>query len=350
MYAFTSCDKGNEPEPPIVEPSDTSGIYFLNSGSYGGNNTTLDFASLASDEAEPEVTHDLFFAKNKRNLGDTGNDIIAYGSKLYIAVSGSKTVEVIAPDGTSIKQLSFDGDPRCFAADGGKVYITLYNGFVARLDTSSLAVDRTVQVGRNPEQIVVAGGKLYVANSGGLDFASEIGYDRTVSIIDIATFAETQKVEVGINPTSVVADSEGDVYVASMGNYVDIPAVFQRIDKDGRVTIVEGVTVSEMASAGDRIYILSSQYDENWIPSYAFISFDAGQERVLSTHFIESGSEPPAPYKIFADTYTGNIYISSSNYLNNGDFYEYDAQGKQLRHWELGLNPVKAAIMRIPNP
>jgi DNA-binding beta-propeller fold protein YncE len=346
MYSVTSCDKGDDPEPPAVESPGVNGIYFLNSGNYGGNNTTLDFVSLIPEESAPaEVVHDLFLTKNNRNLGDTGNDMIVYGSKLYIAMSGSKTVEVIALDGTSLKQIAFDGDPRYFASDGGKVYITLFNGFVARLDTASLTVEKTVATGRNPEQIAAANNKLYIANSGGLDYDSEIGYDRTISIIDIPTFTETKKVDVGINPISVVADSEGDVYVASMGNYGDIPAMFQRIAKDDRVTVIEGVLASEMTSTGDRIYILSSQYDENWNPSYAFISFDTKEEKVLSNHFIESGSEPSAPYKISADPQTGNIYISSSDYINSGNFYEYDSQGKLARQWELGLNPVKAAAV-----
>ena len=42
-------------------------------------------------------------------------------------------------------------------------------------------------------------GKLYVTNSGGLD-SEGIGVDRTVSIIDLATFREIKRLEVGPNP------------------------------------------------------------------------------------------------------------------------------------------------------
>ncbi|MDR1332069.1 MAG: YncE family protein [Tannerella sp.] len=342
-FAFTSCDGGNDPEPPVVEP-DSSIIGFLNSGNFGSNDASLDFVYFTA--GGEEVVSNLFFTKNGRNLGDTGNDMIACGSKLYIAVSGSKTVEVIGRDGASLKQLHFDGDPRYFAAHEGKVYVTLFDGHVARLDTATLAVEKTVPVGRNPEQIAVANNKLYVANSGGLDFASEIGYDRTVSIIDIPSFTETKKIEVGVNPSRIVTDSEGDVYVASMGNYADLPAVLQRIDREDRVSVVEGVVANEMVSTGERIYIISSQYDANWVATYAFISFDALQEKVISDHFIESGSEPANPYMICADPQTERLYISSSNYTSNGEFIEYNLEGKRLRQWALGLNPVKAVVVR----
>ncbi|MDR1406734.1 MAG: hypothetical protein LBJ23_01650 [Tannerella sp.] len=344
-FAVTSCDGGNDPEPPVVEPVASSAVYFLNSGNFGSNDASIDFVNLTPENGAGEIVSNLFFTKNGRKLGDTANDMIVCGRKLYIAVSGSKTVEVIALDGASLKQLRFDGDPRYFAAHEGKVYVTLFDGHVARIDTATLAVEKTVQVGRNPEQIAVAGNRLYVANSGGLDYMSDIGYDRTVSVIDIPSFTETEKIEVGVNPVGVAADSEGDIYVASAGNYADIPAVFQRIDANGSVTVVEGITANKMASSGERIYILSSQYDENWNATYAFIAFDAIRETVLSDHFIEPGSEPSKPYEIGIDVQTGHIYVSSSDYVSNGTFHEYDPQGKPVRRWSLGLNPVKAVAV-----
>ncbi|MDR2120106.1 MAG: hypothetical protein LBP64_04435 [Tannerella sp.] len=346
MYFVASCDKGNDPEPElVVEPPAVGAVYFLNSGNYGGNNTTLDFVRIMGDGDNPAVVHGLFFAQNQRKLGDTGNDMIACGSKLYIAVSGSKTVEVVAPDGTSLKQIAFDGDPRSFASDGGKVYVTLYNGFVARIDTATLTVDGTTAVGRNPEQIAIARNRLYVTNSGGLDYASATGYDRTVSVVDIPAFKETKRIDVAVNPVGIVADGEGDVYVASMGNYGDVPAVLQRIDGDDRVTVVEGVPAGELAFAGDRLYILSVRYDSAGKSVYTFVSFDTKQERVLSDHFVEPGSEPPSPYKISVDPQTETLFISSSNYSDNGDFYAYDLQGKRTNRWEAGLNPVKAVVI-----
>jgi len=337
INSFMSCSK-DDPTPDIPSDELHEGIFFLNSGKIGGNNSTLDFF----DFQDNKMYSGLFSEKNGRKLGDTANDMIIYGEKLYIAVSGSKTVEITSLDGTSLKQLHFDGDPRYLVADGAKVYVTLFNGYVARIDTESLEVEQTVKVGRNPEQITAANGKLYVANSGGLDYASEIGYDKTVSIIDIASFTELKKIEVAANPVCVTIDNDGDVYVASMGNYMDVPASFQRIDSNDNLTVIEGVIASEMASVGDIIYIISSQYDENWNPTIAFISFDTKQEKVLSTNFIEAGSEPANPYKINADPTTAHVFISSSDYVNTGDFYEFDADGKRVNQWETGLNPIKA--------
>ena len=43
-------------------------------------------------------------------------------------------------------------------------------------------------------------------------------------------FKEKTKIEVVTNPVNLLADSQGDVYLVSMGNYGDIPNTFQRID------------------------------------------------------------------------------------------------------------------------
>lgn len=331
---FTSCDE----KSPIDEPTDspaTNGFYFLSSGNYAGNDAGLDFY----DAVEEKLYKNVFKTKNNRNLGDTGNDMIVYGSKLYIAVAGSKTVEVTEPDGTSIKQLSFEGDPRYLVAHGGKIYVSLFNGYVARLDTASLSVEKTVQVGRNPEQIVAANGKLYVANSGGLDYASPIGYDKTVSVIDVANFTEIKKIEVVINPSCIAADKDGDVYVASMGNYQDIAPVFQRIDKNDNVTVVKDVLVSDMAATGEFIYILSPQSD--------IIVYNALQESVQSVNFVsDPAAIPSKPYKICVDAVNGYVFISSSDYVNNGDYYLFDLTGKKLHQWEVGLNPIKAVAVK----
>ncbi len=48
----------------------------------------------------------------------------------------------------------------------------------------------TCTVGYQPEEMVIAGNKLYVANSGGYRVPS---YDRTVSVIDLTTFTEIKR-------------------------------------------------------------------------------------------------------------------------------------------------------------
>ena len=88
-------------------------------------------------------------------------------------VNVSSTVEVIdLQSGLSVKQIPMLTDngssrqPRAITFDSGKAYVCSYDGTVARIDTASLEIDGVAEVGRNPEDLCVQDGKLYVSNSG----------------------------------------------------------------------------------------------------------------------------------------------------------------------------------------
>ena len=217
---------------PII-PEISKSLYVLNQGQDGRNNASLTYYNLATNL----TTDDIFKAKNNRGLGDIAQDVIRYGSNIYITLTNSSIVEVVnATTGISKKTISMvnssnqPSKPRSLAALNGKVYITLLDGHLARLDTTTLTIDKTIAVGTNPEGIAVANNKLYVANSGGFNYQVNAKSDSTISVIDPTTFTETKKIKVVINPTMIKADKYGDLYVLSMGNYWDIPSALQRIE------------------------------------------------------------------------------------------------------------------------
>ena len=99
------------------------------------------------------------------------------------------------PDGQPNPPYVYKSQPRYFAACDGKVFVSYYDGYIARIDTATLEVDAMVKVGRNPEQLAVCNGYLYVANSGGMDLNTALGCDNTVSVVNLSTFTEVEKIE-----------------------------------------------------------------------------------------------------------------------------------------------------------
>ncbi|MDR2679314.1 MAG: hypothetical protein LBC47_00735 [Tannerella sp.] len=334
---FTGCKDDDDPTEDPVEPSEY--IYVLNSGNSGSNNASLSMY----DVTEGTVTKDIFEVRNGRRLGDTGQDMVLYGSKMYIAVYGESTIEVTDLDAKSIKQIDTEGQPRCFAVDGGKVYVTYYNGYVARIDTTSLTVEAKVRVGRNPEQLTVANGKLYVANSGGLDWNTEMGYDNTVSVVNMATFTETKKIEVVVNPSNIVSDGNREIYLVSMGNYGSIPNTLQRIDgQTDEVSVVTDIEGTMLANVGSTLYSVFAQWGA---PSVLYYSYDMRNKTVLSDNFI-GNTEISDVYQICTDKTFDDIYITTSDYLNDGDIYVFDKEEKFVTKFEVGLNPIKAVRVK----
>ena len=294
----------------FVKDSSFMALYFLNSGNMGNNNSSLYMYDIEKDEVVP----DYFLAQNGRGLGDTAHDMIVYGDKMYIAVYGESTIEVTDLKAKSIKQVKTEGQPRYMVSEGGKVYISYYNGYVARLDTASLEVEAKVKVGRNPEQLAVSSNKLFVSNSGGMDYSTEVGYDKTVSVVDLSTFTEIKKLDVVLNPTRIQADEQGNVYLVSMGSYED-----------------------------GKLFLFYAQWG---MSSPAFLTFDT-KSQSAGTSFITDGTSIQSPYSISA--VGGNVYVAESDYKNNGDIYCFGGDGKLFKKFEAGLNPMKVVLAQKDN-
>ena len=336
-FVFAACVPGDNGGTGDFTGEDTVKVsdvyYILNSGDWKSNNSSL----TKYDAVTGEVKQFFFESQNGRGLGNTANDMIVYGSKMYIAVAGESTIEVADVDAKSIKQIKCDAQPRYLAARDGKVYVSYYDGHVVRLDTAALDIEAEVKVGRNPEQLAIVGNKLYVANSGGMDYATELGYDNTVSVVDLEAFVEIKKIEVVQNPTIIVPAGKG-VYVASYGNYFDVPSTLQYVNEDDSVSVVEKCSnMTEVCYNSGVLYGFFSQYDENWNATTTYMSYNIFSGEVDSPWIKES--ELPVPYKVCT---VGNyICVASSDYINDGDVCMYDTDGLLVKKIAAGLNPVK---------
>ncbi len=338
---LSSCDDKNEVEDLKIG----NGVCVLNAGKLDNNNSTITYYDFASDSA----TTDVFALKNGRILGDTGEDIIQYGSKIYIAVYQSSLIEVVDPKTmTSIKSIPMKDaqgnatKPRTLTCAHGKVYIVLYSGSVAQMDTTTYAIEKTVIVGSNPDRSVIANNKLYVANTGGMATVK----DSTISVINLSTFTEEKKIKVNLNPSGDInADSQGDVYVQSNGNYGDIPGKFQRIEAGTDKVTDIAVGVRGFTVYNDKAYIYNFDYDASWqATNKKIIVYDLKNEKVDNESLVSSTIEK-TPYSIDVNPVTGDIYLGVTDYSSLGKVYCFGNNGTEKFTFTAGLNPAKFLFM-----
>ena len=242
-----------------------------------------------------------------------------------------------------VETIKTPSNPRALATANGKVYISLYDGHVAQLDTLTMSVEKSVAVGSNPEGIVYANNKLYVANSGGMAAKN----DSTISVIDPITFKVIKTIKVVINPTVLKADADGDIYVISNGNYSTIPYTLQRIDAiTDVVTTIANVHPINMTINGDNAYMYSYDYDVNFsVVNKAFIQYDVKNEAPVTSSFIASGAVAKTPYSIDVDPISKNIYIGESDFMNTGRMYCFGADGVSKFNFTTGMNPSKTVFV-----
>lgn len=348
LFFLIACDD-LEDKPSLVpgESGDvyetgTAEMYILSEGLFNQNNSSLARYSFNQQKR----TSNYFSANNQRGLGDTANDMAIYGNKIYIVVNVSSTVEVIDfTTGKSIRQIQMLRDngssrqPRSIAFDKDKAYVCSFDGTVARIDTTSLEIEAIITAGRNPDDICVQNNKLYVSNSGSLDYSGP-GVDNTVSVIDITTFKETKKIEVGPNPGKILPGLEDAVYVVTQG--ADIEAGdYHLVRIDSRTDVVTN-TYDEKALSftidGPIAYPYTYDYQTK---ASAIKVFDLTTGTVIRDNFITDGTIIQTPFSIQTNPFSGNIYITEAyNYTIKGDVLCFNQQGQlQYRLNEIGLNP-----------
>ncbi len=341
-FTFTACSDDDDDDVTVEE-----GIYVLNNGKMGNNNSTITYYDPVTQTSN---TDDVYAAQNSKGLGDSGQDILCNGKYIYLAVYNSNRISVMTRDFVEVTSIALlrDGQPqspRSLAYHDKKLYVSLYDGYVAKINTSDFTIEAQVKVGRNPEGLTVSNGKLFVANSGGMDYNTPVGYDKTVSVINLKNFEVENTIEVAINPTVLTTVDNGDVYCISMGNYGDVPNTLQKINlKDYTVTKVGEAT--EMATDGKKLYLMYSQYDANWNQIISYPVYDTEKEEMLSGEWIKDASVIVKPYKLSYEPKTEYLYLTSSDYRNDGDVYVYKTDGTLVTKFGAGLNPLKVVYVK----
>lgn len=343
-----------------VSDPDTSirGFYLVNEGNMGSNKCTLDYFDYFTG-----LYARNFYAERNPNvikeLGDVGNDIGIYGSKLYVVVNCSHKVEVLdSRTGTRLGQVDI---PNCRYVRfyRGKAYVSSYvgpvlidpdapKGAVYEVDTTSLKVTRKVSVGYQPEEMEIVDDYMYVANSGGYRVPN---YDNTVSVIQMVDFKQVQQIPVGINLHRLKKDRYNKLWVTSRGDYQSRPSRMYVLDKRRGynqmiVTDTLPFGVSNMAIRGDSLYFYSTEwnnYTQSNTITYGIV--DVRTKRLVSHNFITDGTEKEItiPYGIAVHPETGDILVTDAkNYVSSGTLYCFDRQGR--RKWSVRTGDIPAHI------
>lgn len=349
------------PETPSPDTA-IRGFYLVNEGNMGSNKCSLDyfdyFTGLYSRNIYAERNPNVI-----KELGDVGNDIGIYGSKLYVVVNCSHKVEVLdSRSGVRIGQVDI---PNCryIRFHRGKAYVSSYvgpvlidvnapKGAVYEVDTLSLAVTAKVTVGYQPEEMEIVDDYMYVANSGGYRAPQ---YDNTVSVIQMIDLKQVQQIPVDINLHRVKKDKYDKLWINSRGDHRSRPSCLYVLSKKAgqtRLSVESKIDIpcSNMAIKGDSLYYYATEWNEytseNAV-SYGII--DIRSQEVVSDNFITDGTdkEITIPYGIAIHPENGDIFVTDAkNYVSSGTLYCFDRHGK--KKWSARTGDIPAHMCFLP--
>lgn len=353
-------DTGNK-----VESNAIVGMYVLCEGNMGSNKCTVDFLDFADGKSSAIYQRNIYPERNPnavKELGDVGNDIQIYGSRMWMVINCSNKVEVV--DAATCRRIGQVEIPNCryVVFDGRYAYVSSFAGpvqlgntqlgYVCKVDTATLQVVAKVTVGYQPEEMAIVGGKLYVANSGG--YLGEQGYDNTVSVVSLATFTEEGKIEVGVNPHRLRKDSRGQLWVTSRGNYNDIGYSVSWLAPDAGGNMVVGgtlpYTISDLCIVGDSLYFYGSAWsnvDQMSVTSYGIINVRTHQ---LVTNALSNSPELDdivMPYGIIVNPEQRDFYVmDAKDFTSSGELFHFNRDGTFSWRVSTGDIPGHACFLR----
>ena len=348
-----------------TQKGDIVGMYLLNEGNMGSNKSSLDYLDLSDSTAH--YYRNIYSERNPStvmSLGDVGNDCQIYGQRLWLVINCSNKVEVARADDAvrigkvdipNCRYVTFKDQYAYVSSYVGTVYASSDSplGSVYRVDTLSLQKVDSCSVGYQPEEMAIIGNSLYVANSGGYQGMTGQGYESTVSVIDLASMQEVDKIEVAPNLHHLKADKYNQLWVTARGNYMDETSSIWWLEPDTNGNMKVGghidQPVSDLCIVGDSLYFYGSQWSEvsmtNTI-TYGIINVKTHQ--VVSTSLSDAPeiSKIRMPYCIIVNPIHRDFYLmDAKNYVSSGELLHFLPDGTFDWKVKTGDIPAHAAFL-----
>jgi hypothetical protein len=307
---------------------ETVGLYILSEGYLGYNASDIAYYDVKTEQ----LTKKYFSQQNGKALGDGANDLALYGSKLYCVVSGSSTypdgyIEVINPEtGVSIKRIPVTNEdgtnasPRNIIFHENKAYITTYSQTVVRLDTASLTIDneKANLSGTYAEGICLHNGNFYICNSGW-------GDGNTISVVNLASFTETETITVPPNPVAIKTAASGEIYFTTADlswKGGSLSNLYILNPEQKQVAYTFDIRASKIALTEDFIYTVDS-YSEDYLDYTDYIHKINLQTKEVTD--ISDIYEDYMVYNVSTNPLNGDIYIGNQGQ----NFVAFDKDGNE---------------------
>jgi len=327
----TSVEKNQLPEPAL------KGIFITNEGSFSAANASLSYFNSDSGV----MYSNIFNSVNGTDLGSIANSITIYDTLVFIVVNNSDKIEVISVNSfnrIATINLPVGSSPRNFVVvNDSKGYVTnLYTNNCSIINLDTYQATGSIPTGTNPEGLVIANSKLYVANSG-------FGAGNTISVISISTDQLVDSIGVGDNPIAMEKDEFGNVYVLCSGGYGnwndpndDTPGGVWKINSASD-SVVDSLIVQSHPS---RICLNEDNHgyfiNNNNIFEFNYLSMQAVDSSLATGNFYGLNYDPVSQ-KIYA--------LDPKDYFSqNGEMIIFDKSGLEDVRYEVGLIPGTMAF------
>ena len=336
-----------------------SGVLVLEEGAFKKGNASI---SLLNAQTGAVTAPNIFSAVNDRPLGDVLQSYTEIGGRGYLVVNNSDKVEVVESStfrniGTIVKginatQLPVE-QPRYMVAappQSGqylKAYVSCWGGKtvganVAVIDLAGRQAYKQITVGAGPEQLLLVGNQVFVANSGGF------GVDNTVSVINTDTDQVVTTISVGDRPTSLAYDADNNlVYVLCSGKYAFDYATNKVVPTTAELVKINPTTrqvAGRITIGGKPILDNPSNLVFNAVTKTLYFNYGGA---VYSTP--AAATSIPLDKPLINRSFYGLGVDQATNIIYGGDAKDFNRGGTVMRYRATGAVLDSAKVGVAPN-
>lgn len=206
ILLLTGCNDKNNDKPTGAW---ANSIFIVNEGPFQTGSGSIS----AINRETLEVTDDLFETANGHPLGNIVQSMTVHQDKVFIVVNNSNKIEVVnLADFKSVATIENLKLPRYFIGfDDHKGYVSCWDSTVKVVNLKDYSIIASIQTGNGPDEMIIAGDRLFAINSGGF------GVDSTVSVIRTDDEEPAVLIKAGDRPSGIQKDANGDIWILCSG-------------------------------------------------------------------------------------------------------------------------------------
>lgn len=312
------------------------GLFVVCEGNFQYGNASLSYY----DPAKRTVENEVFRRSNGFRLGDVAQSMTVHDGVGWVVVNNSHVIFAIDPDTfREVGRITDLTSPRHihFLSDR-KAYVTqLWDNRIFVVDPARYAITGHIEC---PDMTMESGSTERMVQLGRYVYVSCWSYQNRILKVDSETDEVIGELVVGIQPSGLVADRNGRLWVLTDGGYEGSPygheaPLLCRIDPEAFVVerifrFDEGDSPSGLCidGAGERLYWLdgdvwSMPVDAVALPEIPFLA-DAGTEY----------------YGLTVDPVSGEVYVADAiDFQQPGIVYRFSPGGERIDSFYVGVTP-----------
>jgi len=309
------------------------GVFIANEGNFSVANSSLSYYYPSTTE----TLNNIFYHVNNVPLGDVAQSITINNEHIYVVVNNSGLIY-----GLNANTLEFEGkitnllSPReLLFVNDQKVYVSdLYNSALTIVNPVNYSIIGKVELGKSSDCMVMHEDKVMVANWSAYN---QTGVNNTVMIVDTKSNVLNDSIVVGIEPNSMVIDSENQLWVLCSGGFMndEMPSLWKINLQTSE--IIKQFIFKDILLSPDNLCI-------NGTGDSLF--FIVGGVFAMSIYDLQLPDKPLIDgnnrnyYSLGIHPSDNEIYVSDAlDYNRNGLVYRYSTNGKLLSSFDVGIIP-----------